>query len=242
MSILSRLRDAYNRTFRRAHYVYRYEGDPVAPDPRLTLARHESAGEVPEDARDALRRWGGEHAWTCDVLEMTQGAALFVGRADGAVVSAWLSRPGYLFQRWLVPLGPLDIVLFRGHTAPECRGRGFSPAMMRAIVARERVPGAAAWVDVSVHNVPSIRAIEKAGFRRFARVMPLSRKAAYGEFPPGKLLGCPFGTSSASSSSSTGSSPGSPSSSSLWPLPPSFTPCGSGGPGGDSSRARAPAS
>ena len=52
-------------------------------------------------------------------------------------------------------------------------------AVMWEIVSRALPPGARAYLDVMVHNAPSIRAVEKAGFRRIGTRKPLSRKRAY---------------------------------------------------------------
>lgn len=168
-----------NRIFRRRNHVYRYERGPSLGCPGLIVDRYDRPEAVPEDARRAVSRWGGEQAWVWDIREMNEGAALWIGRLNGAVASAWMSRPGSLFRAWFVPLRVSDLVLFRGTTGPEFRGRGVSPAMMREIVARALPLGSDAYVDVAVHNAPSIRAIEKAGFRRIATLRPISRKEAY---------------------------------------------------------------
>jgi RimJ/RimL family protein N-acetyltransferase len=177
--VARRLARAFNRAFRRRNHVYRFEraGGPACPG--LAVDRYDRPEAVPEAARRAISRWGGDVAWRTDVEEIRAGAALWIGRLDGAVAGAWMSRPGALFRAWFVPLRAGDLVLFRGTTAPELRGRGVSPAMMREIVARDLPPGGSAYVDVSVHNAPSIRAIEKAGFRRIATLKPISRKQAY---------------------------------------------------------------
>lgn len=174
-----RLAAAYNAIFRRRNHVYRWEPAP-AKVPDLLVERYERADAVPFAARQAIESWGGEQAWRQDVEELRQGAVLWTGRWEGEIGSAWMSRPGRLFRAWFVPLGPEDLVLFRGRTSPALRGRGLSPAMMRAIIARELRPGGTAYVDVKVHNAPSIRAIEKAGFRRVATMKPVTRKEAYG--------------------------------------------------------------
>jgi RimJ/RimL family protein N-acetyltransferase len=174
-----RLSRMFNETFRRRHHVYRFERAAGPACPGLVLDRYDRPEAVPEDARRAVLRWGGEPAWRTDVEELRDGAALWIGRLDGVVAGAWMSRPGALFRAWFVPLRPEDRVLFRGTTAPELRGRGLSPAMMREIVAREVPPGGRAYVDASVHNASSIRAIEKAGFRRIATLKPVTRNQAY---------------------------------------------------------------
>ena len=170
---------AFNRVFRGRHHVYRYVPGPGPSCPGLAVERFDRPADVPDAVRQAVVRWGGEKAWAWDVVEMNDGAALWIGRLDGDVASAWMSRPGALFRAWFIPLGAEDVVLFRGRTAPELRGRGISPAMTREIVRRALPPGASAYLDVAVHNAPSIRAVEKAGFRRIATRRPVSRKVAY---------------------------------------------------------------
>ncbi|HEX7902111.1 MAG TPA: GNAT family N-acetyltransferase [Planctomycetota bacterium] len=170
---------AFNRVFRGRHHVYRLEPGPRPACPGLAVERYDRPEDVPDDIRQAVRRWGGEKAWTWDVREMDDGAALWIGRLVGAVAAAWMSRPGSLFRAWFVPLRAEDVVLFRGTTAPELRGRGIGPAMMREIAGRSLASEARVYVDVAVHNAPSIRAIEKAGFRRIATCRPVSRKDAY---------------------------------------------------------------
>ena len=170
---------AYNRVFRGRHHVYLHERRVLPACPGLTVERRDRPEDVSDAVREAVVRWGGVKAWSWDVLEMNDGAALWIGRIDGAIASAWMSRPGSLFRAWFVPLRAADLVLFRGTTAPEFRGRGISPAMMGEIVARALAPGGRAYVDAAVHNAPSIRAIEKAGFRRIATLNPVTRKQAY---------------------------------------------------------------
>jgi RimJ/RimL family protein N-acetyltransferase len=170
---------AFNRIFRGRHHVYLHERAVAPARAALSVERFDRPEDVPDDIREAVVRWGGEKAWIWDALEMNDGAAFWIGRLRGAVASAWMSRPGSLFRAWFVPLRAEDVVLFRGRTAPELRGRGVGPAMMGEIVARALPSGGRAYVDVAVHNAPSIRAIEKAGFRRIATLRPVTRKDAY---------------------------------------------------------------
>ena len=169
----------FNRRFRRRNHVFRHEPGPGPACPGLDLSRYDRPEQVPDHVAAAVIAWTGAASWAWTLLELQEGAALWIGWLDGTVVGAWMSRPGALFRAWFVPLNSADLVLFRGSTAPAFRGRGVSPAMMSEIVARALPPEGRAYVDVSVHNAPSIRAIEKAGFRRIATMKPLSRKQAY---------------------------------------------------------------
>ncbi len=61
---------------------------------------------------------------------------------------------------------PGDGYIYESFTSPEVRGRGIYPFALAGMLARMGVEGIdRLWVGVEADNSPSIRAIEKAGFK-----------------------------------------------------------------------------
>lgn len=96
-------------------------------------------------------------------------AECYVGLDGYRIVSVhWLSSTEEPNQ--LVALGRGDFVIGPCVTASSHRGRGIYPAMIRALCAdRYRKGQRRAYMMVSERNLPSIRGIEKAGFRYIGR-------------------------------------------------------------------------
>ena len=59
-----------------------------------------------------------------------------------------------------------DLQIGDTETDPHYRGKGIAPAAIEAIVARLKKPGRRFWYICDDSNAPSIRAVEKAGFKR----------------------------------------------------------------------------
>lgn len=102
------------------------------------------------------------------------GATLFVVEYHGVPASILWAKPGALAKRWYVPLSSSDVVLYGWHTSPEHRGRNLIGHAMQSAIAYFSPAAKRFLADVRIWNTPSIRAMEKAGFRIVARAKPLS--------------------------------------------------------------------
>lgn len=175
-SIWDRLRArivrSFNRAFRDQNHVFEFDRSAAASAPLRdwSVLRCERLEEVPAAFREGFDAEAGPAGLGSDGGELERHAVLWLARLDGRPAAAMLSRRGEHYRRWLVPIGSADLVLYKARTLPSLRGRGVYPALMREIVARELPAGGRAFVDCKVHNAPSIRGIEKAGFRRVTTV------------------------------------------------------------------------
>ncbi|MBI4566712.1 MAG: GNAT family N-acetyltransferase [Planctomycetes bacterium] len=176
-----RLANVFNQTFRKRNHVYVFDALAPAPAPvELHVERYVDVEDVPSRVPEALRNYARRSPWEGDVEELRMGAVYWVGYDEGEVACTCMSRRGIQFRRWFVPLEPSDLVIIRGRTLPALRGRGLFPALMREIVRRELRAGGRAYADCRVYNSASMRAIEKAGFRRIATLKALTRREALG--------------------------------------------------------------
>ncbi|MCC5887223.1 MAG: GNAT family N-acetyltransferase [Gammaproteobacteria bacterium] len=180
-AIARKLRRWYRRTFQHQNYVFRHDG-PFSTPPTFEFRfdRYERFEDIPGLVRQSIVTAEGEESLQKLHLEMTAGAVLWTAHHDDLLVGRRMSRQGRFFRAWFVTLADEDVVIFRGKTLPEHRGRGISPAMMKHIMASELKDGGVAYSDCRVYNYPSIRSLEKAGFRRFAKMRPISREQALG--------------------------------------------------------------
>jgi hypothetical protein len=106
--------------------------------------------------------------------EFAAGSVFWLGFLDNEVAAYQWSRRGRLFRRWFVALAEDDLVIFNTVTFARYRGRHLSPAMTRFIAEQEVGTSNLAFIDCKVWNAPSIRGIERAGFRRLGIFKPLS--------------------------------------------------------------------
>jgi len=60
----------------------------------------------------------------------------------------------------------LDLQISDTWTRPEYRGRGLATLAIEKIVASHHQQGGMLWYVVEEHNAPSIRAVEKTGFKK----------------------------------------------------------------------------
>lgn len=153
----------------------------ISSEGRLRLMVRDTGGEPPGRAdlsfREAL---GGDAAryardigtdspstfrrrlspWTrCFVVD---DGSMFLHASWVTTSRAWTSEiRGYISP----PIG--DAYIYESFTRPETRGRGIYPFALFSICAevRQRRVGRA-WVGVEAENVPSVRAITKAGFEQ----------------------------------------------------------------------------
>jgi GNAT superfamily N-acetyltransferase len=144
---------------------------PVAPaslPPGVELAVWDSLAS----AADAPPGWHPEAE-----SRIRDGQACAVARHGRDIVSyCWLTcAPAWAgeIDRFVVP-GPGDVYLYEAFTRPEWRGRALFPALLGRLVSFARARGRQrALIFVLSSNRPSRRAIERAGFARFAGVSRL---------------------------------------------------------------------
>jgi RimJ/RimL family protein N-acetyltransferase len=174
--------NAYNWRFRRWQHVYVF--DPASTEPKhpadLTIERCARVEDIGAAVWDALGDGGKDPSPEDDRAETRANGVFWVARLKNDVVGAAITRRGRHFVRWLLPLEPDDFVLFRVKTLPRYRGQGIASALMRTIALREGNPVGKAYADCRVFNAASIKAIERAGFRRVATVRSMTREEALG--------------------------------------------------------------
>jgi len=168
---------AWRRITQYRNHVFACDGISACPTgpAGLTIARYAKYEAIPDHIVSDMARDRGPRSLDDLRWELDHNAVAWVASIDGRVVSSSMSRQGCHYTRWLTALRPQDLVIFRNATAPEFRGRGLCPALMQHVMLHELKPGGQVYVDCRVYNAPSIRSIEKAGFRWIATVKPVRR-------------------------------------------------------------------
>ena len=64
-------------------------------------------------------------------------------------------------------MGKEDLQIGDTWTMPEYRGKGLASFAIQKIVELHKKPGRRFWYVVGENNIPSIRAVEKAGFVKY---------------------------------------------------------------------------
>lgn len=151
--------------------------DPDAPRVHgpvgLQVSRYTRLEDIPPSVAGELQAMGGSGTLETERWELEHHAVLWIGMLEERVVATSMTRRGWHYRKWFVPLADDDVVIFRNATARQFRGMGICPALMQRIMQDELEKGARAYVDCRVYNQPSIRSIRKAGFRRIATMKPL---------------------------------------------------------------------
>lgn len=169
-------RSCWRRIVRSKHLVFEFSGtiDPIARDD-LRIDRYEAEGRVDLAFIGMLGDRQGDAGLATMRAEFRRGSVLWIAWRDGEPAAFLWTRRGDRFKQWFVPLEPADIVTFAMVTLPQHRGIGIAPTMMRHVIHLERGRGGRAMIDCAQWNKPSIRAIEKVGYRRFGMMKPLPR-------------------------------------------------------------------
>ena len=169
-----RLLVIYRRLFCQQNYIFRHSGPFDAPElPQCTFASHTSDSEIPQSIIDDIIASRPEKSFDVDNDELRNHATLWVALVNGRVGSFFYTRKGSHFRKWFLPLSPDDVVVFRMRTPDQHRGRGYAPALLRHALSQIIIDGAWAHIDCRTYNKPSIKAIEKAGFVRVAKMRTL---------------------------------------------------------------------
>lgn len=182
--VFNRLFGPLKRRLRNRNHVFRFDRTTplITTPPGTTSARFDSPN-LPADVLNDLAAHLSPAARDVSVWELERGAVMFVVYVDGAFAGTRMSRRGKFFKRWILPLEPDDIVLFRGHVVERFRGRRLSVLLDHLIIASELEPHASAYLDCKVYNTASIRSHTRAGFKRITTKRPLRRGEALGEHP-----------------------------------------------------------
>lgn len=167
----------FNRCFRHWNYVMKY--DPAAARRDLPsgveILRFDNADAIPTELLDKMRRVDSERSVQAYVYHVrNKGAVLWVAMRDGEVIGTQLSRQGRHIPHWFIPLEADDMVLYRVKTAPAARGQGLCPSMMQHIIAHELPNSQSAYADCRIYNHPSIRSLNKTGFRIIGKMRPIT--------------------------------------------------------------------
>lgn len=169
-----RFRSRWRRIVKAKHIVFAFAGE-VEPTDRadLRITRYDTESNLDPLFLDAIDKRQGAKGRLRIRSAFGRGSVLWVGYRDQLPAVFLWTRRGDRFDHWFIPLEPEDIVTFAMVTLPEHRGVGLAPTMMRHVIAVERGPGGRALIDSAVWNKPSIRAIEKVGYRPIGRMKPL---------------------------------------------------------------------
>lgn len=100
-----------------------------------------------------------------DIVNLNRGAICYLAyRLTMPVGLGWMFMQSYLLDR----LGYAGKALYLAgyHVVPSARGQGIYPLLLKTMVYDAAARGMVCLVDASPDNQPSIRGIEKAGFRR----------------------------------------------------------------------------
>ena len=174
-----RLTRYYRQWFCQQNYVFRHEGPFTLVEPAsCEFAHYESFEEIPEQVKQDICLNADRTRLENDKLELSEHAVLWMALVDGKVAATVFTRKGKYFRRWFLDLQPNDVVVFRLHTHPEFRGRGLAPALMRHAMYKVLEKPGHAYIDCRTYNKPSIRCIQKAGFKCVATKKTIKREWA----------------------------------------------------------------
>jgi hypothetical protein len=171
-------RAAWNRVANHQQLVYELprqravEFHAAAPD-SARVERYTSIAELPRSVLADLEHELGEQLLAQLERTFRSGATLFVVLYQGRAASMLWARRGAPGKRWYLPLGNSDVVLYGWHTSHEYRGLNLIGLAMQSAIASCSATTDRYLADVKVWNKPSIRAMEKAGFRMVLKTKPL---------------------------------------------------------------------
>ncbi len=178
---IDRLLRYYRKWFRNWNHIFVHKG-PFEPLRSIAceFVRYAHFEELPDHVRAAIAHYGGRKILKMDQQEMEQSADIWIAIIDQQLAGVLFTRKGKKFRRWFVEIKDDDMVIFRMRTYPAFRGRGVAPSLMRYAMHHSLQGGHKAYIDCRVYNKPSIRAIQKAGFKQFATMKPIKREEALG--------------------------------------------------------------
>jgi hypothetical protein len=169
---------AWNRVANHEQLVYELpreravEFQATAPD-SARVERFMSIDHIPDGVLVELTNELGDHLPAQIEATFRSGATLFLVLYQGRAASILWAKRGAAGRRWYLPLHSSDVVLYGWHTYPEYRGLNLIGLAMQSAIACFSATTDRFLADVKVWNKPSIRAMEKAGFRMVLKTKPL---------------------------------------------------------------------
>ena len=128
-----------------------------------------SAAQISPDLLQAVAQYKRYVPWDVGDL-LDRGSVVWVGRLGGQIAFLGITWRGDRKSSWFFPLTPQCAVISHCVTLPACRGLGLYPMTLGHIVRELAKDGITRfYVDCDDWNVPSVRGIERAGFRRIGR-------------------------------------------------------------------------
>ena len=171
--------NCYRHWFCQQNCIFRHDGPFVTKyQVGCEFAHYDSFEMIPEQVKKEICGAGDPARLEMDKLELSENAVLWIASRNGKVASIVFTRKGLHFRRWFLPLQPDDVVVFRLHTHPEFRGRGIAPALIQHAVKTVLDKPGHAYMDCRTYNKPSIRCIQKAGFKCVATKKTIKREWA----------------------------------------------------------------
>lgn len=149
------------------HQVFIFE----AKSPRLAMpqgvrfVRFTEAATIPPSFLQQLQDEEGDDAIESMLTLFSKPAVLWLILNIDTVIGFWWTIRAVDLRKWRVALSVDDIVLFDAYTFTAWRGKNISPAVAEAIVGQETAQGGKGYMDISVRNKASLRAIAKTGFK-----------------------------------------------------------------------------
>ena len=145
---------------------------PAGLDERgLQLAVVTRLPELTPIERDALSRSLGPRTVPVVERRLGLGAELHVLRCGDDVAGTWFAVLGRSTPFQHIPLMERDVMILDLRIDPRFRGRGFAAPLLQASARHLQERGfERIFATVSVGNLPSIRAFERAGFQSLLRM------------------------------------------------------------------------
>ncbi len=107
------------------------------------------------------------YIWWDNQQLLSEGGTLWIGRLHGRLSNVGWSRAGNKVRTYFFPLQPNDILLSHFVTLPAFRQRGLFRSIMAFMLCKLALQHAKRfYIDCCDWNIPSIRGIERFGFRR----------------------------------------------------------------------------
>jgi len=165
----------YRKLLRRTHILYSIE--PSESGPRLfvlpsdlRIVRMTAISSLEGTDRRAVEQFGGPVLWKKFRAQIERGEQLWICRIGQKLAGVCWSVPGRKIDRYFVPLGERDALVWKCFTLPAFRGRGVYPATLRRAVTQLRIEGVRrVFADTQDWNAASRRGLEKAGFVAWGR-------------------------------------------------------------------------
>ncbi len=172
-----RFRKYYRHFFCHQNYIYKHDGPyEIKERTDSSFEFYDDYDDIPENVIADISANNNQRRLATDKLELTENATLWVAFVNGHVATTVFTRKGEHCRRWFVSLQPDDVIIFRLHTRPQFRGRGLAPSLIHHAAHSSTSAFGNVFIDCRTYNKPSIRCIEKAGFKCIATMKTIKRE------------------------------------------------------------------